>query len=337
MNIVKCLRCNKHIHDFGVCWICGNDKDFEPVQAETVHKNALSDFKMAELHVRNGEYLAAKPLLDKVVEWSPNCAEVHWLRLLIIRECTCDADLIKKGICVGKFPDFSSAFMLSNSIEKEVYSAVNVTAISFGKKLEEVVNAVAHQQKRSLNLFTIKSNMTAFVQSKRSEIIAIWNELERYEQQLKSIENEGRLVVHESKRVLEDSSRVLWEINREVGHTHELNDEDYSRYIALIDAITASADDTVKYYEIMKEKHGLVEAFKDASSNRKECINRIKVVREELEDYISGIKNVLDEYKSIQDNAAILTEHIRNGDYVPLYQSLGKEIFNSIFALFVKV
>lgn len=330
MNIVRCNKCGKFIHNEHKCYLCGNQEEFEMTTDVSVHKNAVEDYSRMEGLLKMKKYDEVIDLSYKVLEWTPNLAGAFWLRLLANNNCVDTIELISKGFSCEDDSDFCNALLYSEGAEREMYDNIQRIIREIQKVLKEELKQHELQCKMQTNILQIKNSMQGEIEKRKQKILALWSELEKIEHAMYVIETDCKLLVKEHQIGLETAARVAANIKAETYKLEECEvDELHSFQIRLGDVLLQS-ESSKESLDSMKKQHPWVKNFGELVLQRDQLIQNIKSEISSLTSYESSVQQTISEINRIeQQHKSALLENDKF-EFAEGVALIGLDKFNQI-------
>lgn len=328
MKIVRCLNCGRLVHEEKLCFFCGSSLSGEAVSSAEVHENAQTSFSLAGSLVTQGRFDEALAALDEVMKWSPNCSEVHWLRLLARNGCKNDRELFYSGVCVIGTPDHETALRYASEEEKQVYTSVGNCCAALRKTLLDMIGSRNKAVIERLDLTETLSQLRKFISEKQITLISTWQELRKCEQELKLLENEGEYCIHEcviNTQAVRDASM---QIRQSLENTGEINREQYFRYKHKLESLQKTADAAKDEYYRLKTQHPSVAAFAELCRKRGELKAAIDRILEEIKEYENKTEAFISRINSAEEDCRMLLRTAEDGNYRQVISLLGQNNFD---------
>lgn len=328
MKIVRCLNCGRLVHKDAVCLFCGNITFSEPVSSEKIHENAQTSFSLAGSLMVQGRFNEALAAIDEVMKWSPNCSEVHWLRLLSRNGCKNDRELFYSGVCVIGTPDHETAVRYASEEEKQVYTSVGNSCAALRKTLLDMIRSRNKAVIEKLDLSETLSQLRQFITEKQNTLLSSWQELRKCEQELKLLENEVEYFIHECKvntQAVLDSSMM---IRQSLENTSEMDREQYFMYKIKLESLQKTADAAKNEYYRLRSQHPSVAAFAELCHKRSELKSTIDLTLEEIKEYENITEAAILQMNSTEEECRKLIQTVEEGNYRQVISILGQNNFD---------
>lgn len=328
MKIIRCLNCGRLVHEETLCLFCGNSITGKSISSAAVHENAQTSFSLAESLVLQKRFDEALVTLNEVMKWSPNCSEVHWLRLLARNCCTNDRELFYSGVCVIGTPDHETALRYASEEEKQVYTSVGNSCAALRKTLLDMIRSRNKSVIENLNLTETLSQLRKFISEKQITLLSAWQELRKCEQEMKLLENEGEYFIHECKITTQAVRDSSMQIRQNLENTSEINREQYFKYKLKLESLQKTADAAKDEYYRLRSQHPSVAAFAELCQKRSELKTTIESILEEIKEYENKIEAVISQMNSAEEDCRILLQTAEEGNYRQVISVLGQNNFD---------
>lgn len=328
MKIVRCSSCRRLVHEESLCLFCGNRSSGESVSSAAVHENAQTSFSLAESLVLQGRFDEALATLDEVMKWSPNCSEVHWLRLLARNRCKNDRELFFSGVCVIGTPDHETALRYASEEERQVYTSVGNSCAALRKTLLDMIRSRNKAVIEKLDLTETLSQMRKFIGEKQTTLLSSWQELRKCEQELKLLENEGEYFIHECKTNTQAVRDMSTQIRQSLENTGEIDREQYFRYKLKLESLQKTADAAKDEYYRLRAQHPSVAAFAELCQRRSALRSAIGSMLEEIKEYEQKTEAVISQINSAEEDCRMLLQTAEEGNYRQVISLLGQNNFD---------
>ena len=330
MNIVRCNKCGKFIHNEHKCYLCGNQEEFEITPDVSVHKNAVEDYSRMEGLLRMKKYDEVIDLSYKVLEWTPNLAGAFWLRLLANNNCVDTIELISKGFSCDDDSDFCNALLYSEGAEHETYVNIQRIIREIQKILREELQQHELQCKMQTDILQIKNRMQGEIEKRKQKVLALWSELEKTEHALYVIETDSKLLVKEYQIGLETAARIAANIKSETYKLEECEVDELHSFQIRLGHVLLQSESSKESLESMKKQHPWVKNFGDLILQRDQLIQNIKAEISSLASYESSVQQTISEINRIeQQHKSALLEN-EKFKFVEGVALIGLDKFNQI-------
>lgn len=330
MNIVRCNKCGKFIHNEHKCYLCGNQEEFEITPDVSVHKNAVEDYSRMEGLLRMKKYDEVIDLSYKVLEWTPNLAGAFWLRLLANNNCVDTIELISKGFSCDDDSDFCNALLYSEGAEHETYVNIQRIIREIQKILREELQQHELQCKMQTDILQIKNRMQGEIEKRKQKVLALWSELEKTEHALYVIETDSKLLVKEYQIGLETAARIAANIKSETYKLEECEVDELHSFQIRLGHVLLQSESSKESLESMKKQHPWVKNFGELILQRDQLIQNIKAEISSLASYESSVQQTISEINRIeQQHKSALLEN-EKFKFVEGVALIGLDKFNQI-------
>lgn len=324
MRIIVCSKCGRLIHADKLCFFCGNTEGGSPASESAVHENAQNSFALAEMMLLQGQFDEAQQTIAEVMEWSANCSEVHWLRMLARARCRSDRELFFSGASLDENPDYETALRYAGEEEKTAYLTVGNACAAFRKTLVEMVNSRNSMVIEKLSLSEELNALRSFISQKRTSILSKWQELRKCEQELRLLENEGMYFVRECRRNMEDVCEAAGDIRGEFENISEIDRKQFFTQKVKLEGLKRAANTAKEEYYRLKEEHPSIAAFAELNEKRGEIAAAINSELSEIKEYEKKIEGIIAQINAAKQEGEALLESANAGKYEPIRAALGQ-------------
>lgn len=334
MNIVKCPKCNKHIHKSERCMFCGNTVGFQEVSIEEIHKNVLTDYSHINYLVETKKFEEAIELSYKVLEWMPNSAETFWLRLLAKNKCTTDIELIRNGFDSEGDSDFCNALRFAKGEAVEVYRGIGEIVKKIKNELKNELAKNERKLKSETEILSIKSSIVGEVEARKSKLFELWGELDKIEQSMIEIEMDCKSLAQEHISGLERTAKSASLLKNEIYKLDECTLDSLNSYQVKLGAILKQSDQSKLDLLDIKNKHPWIKDYNDLVVKRDEKEKQIKSELSSLKNYENVVKQTIAKIDTIEKehNEAVLMvdKYVFHKGFKLIDYSIVVEIFRSM-------
>lgn len=330
MKIVKCLKCGRYIYKADRCFYCGNDEQFNEIEATQIHENVEKECERLEEMIKNNQFNEALSLSYTIIEWMPRSSMVYWLRLLAKKECTSTAELIEKGFDCENDADFYNAIKFATEAEREIYLDVKKMVLNIRKSFKEEIQKYEHVCKRETNILHICCNMRNEMETQKQKLFSLWSELEKIEYDLRAQELDCHLVEKEYMKSIEAAVSITTSIKAEVYRMEECDDEEFYKYRMKIGDALQQAEVAKNTLDNMRKQHPWAVTYEELVKKRDRQVELIEKEENSLKVYETGIQRTLDEIATIEINHRKALQAVENYDFSEIKQLLGNQTVEKI-------
>jgi len=334
MKIAKCTGCSRHIHiyvkDDGLCPFCKkmlpSDGGVNVQFAEPLSHLNESIEKIDDA-ISLSQYGNALSEIDNTLEWAPSNSEIYWRKLLAVRQCKTDKELLKTGN-ITSASAFECAEKYADEQQKNVYLLIRRTEDQFTQLLFKTLSEHELDKKRNTCVETTVdeyNNKFNLIEKKLKENITRLEDVEKslheYTIDCTAIAEEFKSSIEhllESTDIISKKHRkeiLFEEKNAWTSKLKFLSEQSNTEYNQLIQ-LTSTQPQFFEYSRLQNMQKSIIKEITQS-------ISEIITMHNNLENLKMEIDKLAKEY----DEAKMA---LHNGDYTKTIFLLSQELFDQI-------
>lgn len=332
MKIGTCQKCGKLVHQAPCCYHCGSSVTGTFVDYQEVHQNVQEQYRIIHDFLEEKKFDEVIRLTDILLEWMPRSAEVFWLRLLASRQCTCDGELISRGVACSADPNFINALKYAGTEEHLVYSNVQEKIDKICEELEKELKVYICERKAATQIVDLPQIIQHKMKATRERLFTLWSDLAEIERKLYALELECRLFAKEHQEVLQNACVTASSIKTAVNKSAECTERDRHRYLVRLTAAMQQSENARESLTNFKKQDSRIQKFNELVSSRDQKLFAITEELRVLKKYESELQNTITCFEKIEENQRTLLKQIQSAQFDKVRAFLGDSIFDRVLA-----
>ncbi len=333
MIIVKCNKCGEFLHKADKCFACGNTNDFEEVLSVMhIHENVREEGMWFEHNVQTGKFDQALADTLKILEWTPNCAEAFWARLLVKNRCTSDEELIKKGFSVTESADYHNAVLFGNEEQKKVYALVAAKIDAVQKALKTAIIDHEYSEKSATPIVQLQTELPTEIETRRTKLFDLWKQLETVEHEMLAIEKDCLLLVQEHKDALTSASSTATALKNQTYKMEECPKDKLHKYQTQFEGLLHQSEQAKSSIDSMKKQHLWMATYNELVVKRDSFVNQITSELSSLKSYENRVQSTVSEIERIENRHKDALKAVMTYRFADARNLLGENRFTAAFA-----
>ncbi len=333
MIIVKCKKCGEFLHKADRCFVCGNTNDFEEVPSVMhIHENVREEGMWFEHNVHTGKFDEALADTTKVLEWTPNCAEAFWVRLLVKNRCTSDEELIRRGFPVAESADYHNAVLFGNEEQKKVYALVAAKIDAVQKALKQAIIDHEYSEKAATPIVQLQAELPTEIETRRAKLFDMWKQLEAIEHEMLAIEKDCLLLVQEHKDALTSASSAATALKNQTYKMEECPADKLHKYQTQFGDLLHQSEQAKSAIDSMKKQHPWMATYNELVVKRDSLVNQITSELSSLKSYENRVQSTVSEIERIETRHKNALKAVMTYRFADARNLLGENRFTAAFA-----
>jgi hypothetical protein len=332
MLIKKCKKCGVFIHDIDSCFSCGNSKEFEHIEFETVvHSNVNNEYTKMKEFIAKRKYTQALELSQYILELSPTCSDVFWLRLLAKNSCRNDMELIRHGFAFKEDADYFNAVLYASDDQRNVYENVASKVEALQKTLINYLLRSKYTQRLETRIFDYQKDFSNQLEKHKRCLQDLWTQIKSVEDDMKVIEIKCSQLSKEHEILLKYSydkaSSIEQKLRKETCCTTEKLNDYQMRLVSLVN-ISQHAKAEI---DNMRNVHPWVHEYQKLGKERDRLETEIKVQINSFNNSKTKFEEVLNTIKGIDSRHETLQKDVLSYNFSSTQKSLGDSLFEQAY------
>ena len=333
MNIFKCDKCGKMLHETDRCFFCGNRNGFTKVDIEEkLHDNVKSEYERLEFLVKHGRFSDALTVSDSVLEWMPLNSSVFWLRLLAQKRCTNDKELLQTGFSCDDSADFYNAVLYANEFEKQLYSDMKRKVLEVRDVLLNHVTNHEYVQKEATTILAVRESYADQLKKCKEKLFKLCEELNQQESKIMALENDCLLFGNEYKDTLNNARNQAVQFRNETMNIYECSMKTLHRDLTFLGKILHLSEEAKLTMENARVNHPWVKTYNSLVKKRDDIVSQINNELKSLKKLETEVESVVKKFEEIEETYANAKYLINHGDFSKAKGVLDDAHLNAAFS-----
>lgn len=328
MKIARCQRCGRIILFYGNCYFCKNSVDFEFLANELQNAETSTDIALMESYVQKKKFEEALELSNGLLEKSPTCSAIYWLRLIAQNKLSLDAGISELEYSFADDPNFINALRHSTGLEHQAYDELKK---ELEKKKQFVINELKRRKKEAIsstNIVSYRKELSETISEKQDIVFSLWRDLSRCEDELLSVvlkqkilqsafSGELTMAVEESKKIC---NQTYSECSEEVARSMQ-------NKIRKVAELSNRAKDEL---ETLAKSETSSEHIKQYTAQQDDLLSKIAEETASLDKLMIAAKATINNIRSIQQRYNQAIADAENNDYSAAYVMIGADVLQRL-------
>ena len=332
MKIGICQKCGKLIHQAPRCYHCGSVVKGAFLDYQEVHQNVQDQYRIMHNFLEEKKFDEVIRLSDILLEWMPRSAEVFWVRLLASHQCTCDGELISRGVACSEDPNFINSLKYAGTKERQVYGDVQGKIDKIREGLEKELKVYICERKSATQIVDMPQRIQHKMKATRERLFTLWSDLAEIERKLYALELECQLIVKEHQEVLQNTHVTASSIKTAVNKAAECTERDRHRYLVRLAAAMQQSENAKESLINFKKQDSRIQRFNEYVSLRDQKLAEITEELKALKKYESELQNTITCFEKIEENQRTLLKQIQSAQFDKVRAFLGDSLFDRVLA-----